>query len=123
MDRGQKGARYILGGENIRLDELEGLIQELTGSHFKVRYVPFWVARTAGLIEHIRARLTGDTPRLTWKAIEAYKHSWAYSSKKAYSELGYQPSSLKEGIAQTCEWIKSEGGIRFAWFGWLIWIV
>ncbi|HEX9758970.1 MAG TPA: NAD-dependent epimerase/dehydratase family protein [Nitrospiria bacterium] len=106
-EQGQNGNRYILGGENIKLNDLEGLIQEVTGLKHKVRYVPFWTARTAGLIEHFRARLTGNTPRLTWKAIEAYKHSWVYSSEKAINEVGYRPRSLKEGIAQTCEWIKT----------------
>ena len=107
MERGQTGARYILGGENIQVKNLESLIREVTGLKNKVHYVPFWAAKTAGFIEEIRARLTKDIPRFTWKGMEVYKHSWVYSSEKALQELDYHPRPLKEGIAQTCDWIKT----------------
>jgi nucleoside-diphosphate-sugar epimerase len=106
MEKGRPGQRYILGGENLSVRDLSGLVNAVAGTHFRVRHVPFWMAKTAGLIEEGRARLLNRNPLITWQSVETYRHSWTYSSEKAKRELGYAPRSLREGLALTLEWLK-----------------
>jgi nucleoside-diphosphate-sugar epimerase len=110
MERGRIGERYILGGENISVRDLVCLVNEVAGLNRAILHIPFWVAGVAGLVEQIRARLTGCTPLLTRESVEIYRHSWAYSSDKAIRELGYQPRGLREGLELTVRWLRKGRG-------------
>jgi len=110
MEKGRPGERYILGGENVSVRELALRVNAAAGTKWKIRYVPFWIAKTAGLIESLRAKITGEGPLFTWDSVETYRHSWAYSSEKAIRELGFRPRSLDEGLALTLEGLKANAG-------------
>ena len=108
MQHGKVGERYILGGENIYLRDLEAIVNQIAGMKRKIFFVPFWMAKFVGLIEEARARLMHGTPMLTWSSVETYHHSWAYSSQKAITELGYSPRPLSEGLRMTIEWLREK---------------
>jgi nucleoside-diphosphate-sugar epimerase len=105
MERGRPGERYILGGENRTVREIVARVNELAGLRRKLVRIPFWTARLAGLFEEARTRLTGGTPLLTFRSVEVYRHSWAYTSEKAVREIGYRPRSLDEGLLHTIRWL------------------
>ena len=104
MEQGRIGECYILGGENITVDEIVILINKTMGIKRKIMHIPYWTAKVAGLIDETRARIIGGTPLITWSSVETYRHSWTCSSKKAMRELGYQPRLLKEGLKPTLQW-------------------
>jgi nucleoside-diphosphate-sugar epimerase len=106
IEKGRPGERYILGGENLSVRELADRVNDIAGTKWGVRHVPFWMAKAAGLIEEGRARLLNRNPLITWTSVETYRHSWTYSSEKAKRELGYAPRSIREGLALTLEWLR-----------------
>ena len=106
MEHGKTGERYILGGENIHLHDLEATVNRIAGMNRKIFFVPFWMAKMAGWVEEARARLMRGSPMITWSSVETYRRSWAYSSKKAMTELRYSPRPLSEGLKLTMEWLR-----------------
>jgi nucleoside-diphosphate-sugar epimerase len=106
MHGAQAGEKYILGGDNLSVEELGRLVNRITGASRRVVHIPFWAGRMAGLVEIARARMTGGTPLVTWSSIETYRHSWAYASEKAVRELGYRKRPLEEGLRVTIQWLE-----------------
>ena len=109
LERGRPGDRYLLGGENVRLDAFYRLLSELGGIRVPSRRLPDAVATLFGALAKGGARLAGGTPRLTPDLVEVYRHDWAYRSTTAEAELGYRPRSLATGLAETIAWLRAEG--------------
>lgn len=107
LERAPAGARYVLGGENVRSDEFYGRVAEFGGFAVPSRRMPDAVARLAGGAMKLGARLTGGTPKLTPDLVEIYRHDWAYDSARAARELAYAPRPLAEGLAETFDWLRT----------------
>lgn len=109
LEQGRPGDRYVLGGENVRLDAFYRLISELGGIRVPTRRLPDALATIFGALAKGWARLEGSTPRLTPDLVEVYRHDWAYRSTTAAAELGYRPRPLAAGLAETIAWLRAEG--------------
>ncbi|GMP81061.1 hypothetical protein CsSME_00035905 [Camellia sinensis var. sinensis] len=60
-----------------------------------------------------RYLLTGKLPLISPPTVYVLGHQWAYSCEKAKAELGYNPRSLQEGLAEVLPWLKSLGLIKY----------
>jgi farnesol dehydrogenase len=108
-DRGQPGARYILGGENLPLAGFLSLVAELARARWRWRALPLRLAQALTLPALLRARLGGPPPRLTPGAVAALVHSWAFSSEKARRELGYSITPVRTALQETLAWLQDSG--------------
>jgi dihydroflavonol-4-reductase len=92
LERGRRGERYLLGGENLRLDELFASIAAAAGRPPPRIRVPYAAARAAaavGLANRYEVRL-------------ARLPMW-FSSEKARRELGYEARPVDEAIEQAVD--------------------
>jgi farnesol dehydrogenase len=105
MEKGQKGQRYILGGDNISFNEFFNLLSDLTGKNGKMYKVPIPVMSMAAKVMEMRANLTGTPPLMTPPWVKKYTYNWELSSEKAIRELGYQITAIEDGLAKTVDWI------------------
>ena len=96
LERGAPGAEYILGGENATQVRVFEIVRDLTGRPLP-RRIPASVARLAGAVEELRARVTGNPPRITRGAVEIFERDWPLDSRGA-AELGYRVSPLQSGL-------------------------
>ena len=115
LEKPAPGGRYVLGGENVTLEQFYGLVGRLTGAKIPTFRFPDGVAKAAGALQKAWARLRGTTPQLTPDLVEIYKHDWAYSSARAEKELGYRGRPLAEGLAATVAWLKESGSLEGNW--------
>lgn len=109
LERGGRGERYFLCGENTTLTGLFATLQELSGKAPPTRRIPYRVAEALGFALFLWAELTGHTPELTHREVGVFREHWAYSSAKAIRELGYSPRPLREGLARTLAWLRDTG--------------
>ena len=109
LERGARGQRYFLCGENATLVELFAKLQELTGVAAPARHIPYEAATALGALMYLWAELTGHPPQLTHREVGVFREHWAYSSAKAERELGYQVTPLLEGLRKTVEWLRQTG--------------
>jgi nucleoside-diphosphate-sugar epimerase len=112
LERARPGARYVLGGENVRLGAFYALVEELSGVPVPRRRLPDGLAKVLGAVQKGWARLRGSTPALTPDLVEVYRHDWAYSSARAAADLGYTPRGLREGLGATLAWLQETGQWR-----------
>ena len=104
LEKGEIGERYILGGEDMSLKIILGLICEIgLRKPPKINIPHNLILPVARLIE-IYADFTGVEPLATVDGINMAKKYMFFSSEKAKKNLGYQSRPGKEAIADAISW-------------------
>jgi farnesol dehydrogenase len=109
LERGRKGERYLLAGDNATLTEVFAAASARAGRDLSPRKLPYGLSRLVGRAMWFWADLTGKMPDLTHQAVGIFEKHWAYRSDKAIRELGYRVRPLAEGIGDTVDWLVAEG--------------
>lgn len=107
MEKGRAGERYLLGGEDATYYELFDTIAEVGGKKYKLYNMPLGVLLAFGKIQLFLANTFGRQPLITPGWVRKYLYKWSVSSAKAEKELGYQITSLKDGVQKTVDWVRS----------------
>lgn len=107
LDRALPGQRYVLGGENLSLNDVVGRIYTALGRRGRPRHLPVGLAEFLGGCLERWAELSGQTPELTRGVASVYRHHWSYSSETAERALGYGRTSFDDGLAKTVEWVRT----------------
>jgi dihydroflavonol-4-reductase len=110
--RGVVGERYILGGENMTLRDILGVLAAHLGRsppRIRLPRAPLfpiaWIAEAVG-------RVGGVEPALTRDALRMAKQPMYYSSDKAKRELGYAPRPGAEALRDAADWYRENGYFR-----------
>lgn len=107
IERGMAGHRYILGGENMALDDVLRKIHEKLGKPFRVRKIPVGVAEGLGRLMELGARFTHKAPELTRGVAGVYREHWSYSSRRAERGLGYRITPFDAALDRTVDWVRT----------------
>ena len=106
-ERGRVGERYILGAENLTLEQIFLKLAEITGRPAPTLRVPYAVAFLAGVISTAWAGITGNQPRAPLDGVRmARKRMWV-SHEKASRELGYCPGPASQALQRAVEWFRA----------------
>jgi dihydroflavonol-4-reductase len=112
LERGGIGERYILGGENLSLRELLGLIAGVTGRRPPaIRLTHEIVWPVAAALEGL-ARIVPFEPPVTRDALRMARKRMFFSSAKAMNELGYRPRPAIEAVRDAVAWFRANGMLR-----------
>jgi farnesol dehydrogenase len=109
LDRARPGSRYILGGENVTMNGFLEALEAASGVPPPARRIPKGVAKALAFFMELASRWTGTQPALTRAVVDIYERDWAYSSRLAMDELGYQPTPFREALGATVAWARGEG--------------
>jgi len=104
MRSGTPGKRYILGGTDLSLREILGLIATQTGRSSPTVCLPHWLVRLIAYVSEGRARLTGIEPRVSVDGVRMSAKRMYFSSAKAIKELGYRARPPEEAISAALDW-------------------
>ncbi|HSR08604.1 MAG TPA: hopanoid-associated sugar epimerase [Bryobacteraceae bacterium] len=108
-ERGRVGERYILGGENLTLQQIFGKLEEVTGMRAPTMRIPYAVAYAAGVASTGWAAVTGKEPRAPLDGVRmARKKMWVRHDKAA-RELGYSARPAVEALRRAAEWFRANG--------------
>lgn len=109
-DRGRRGERYILGGDNVSMMRLLAALEELTKRAMPRTRLPYIVAQIAGAIDSgLVAPITGKPPRAPLTGVRLAGRRVSFSSEKAARELGWRAGEFEPALAETLAWMKSAG--------------
>lgn len=112
LKKGRIGENYILGGEDVRLRDMLGIIAHLVGRKPARLQLPRGPLYPLALGAEAMARLSGKEPFLTRDALKMSKHHMFFSSAKAKSELGFSARPYAKGIEDALNWFRQTGYIR-----------
>ena len=107
MANGRSGERYLLGGEDATYHELFDAIAAIGGKKQKLYKMPLGIMMSFAKLQLFLAERFGRQPLITPGWVRKYLYQWRVSSEKAQKELGYEITSLKDGMQQTIDWLKT----------------
>ena len=103
-EKGRVGERYILGSENLTLQQIFAALGEAP----KYR-VPYGVAYVAALVSTGWAHVTGAAPRAPLEGVKMARKKMWVTHAKAARELGYEPAPARVGLERAAAWFRANG--------------
>lgn len=109
LEKGRPGEAYILGGEDLMLRDLLGLVAQQTGRSPPSLRLPITpLFPLAWVMERVAER-TGTPPLMTPDILRMAKKLMFFSSQKAKEELGYSARPAAQAVADALTWFRKEG--------------
>ena len=109
MEKGRPGERYILGGENVTMNDLFRKASDLTGIKPPKLHIPLAPLMFTAKIMAALAKVLRFKPMLVPGTLGVMEHNWAYDSTKAISELGYEITPFDDALQTTIDWMIEQG--------------
>jgi len=108
-ERGKPGERYILGCENLTLEEIFVRLERVSGRKAPSQKIPYALAYAAGVASTGWAAVTGRAPRAPLDAVRMARKKMFVSHAKAADELGYAPGPADGALKRAVEWFRANG--------------
>ena len=106
---GRIGERYILGGQDVTLGAMLGVIAGLVGRKPPTVQVPRMPLFPLAYAAEALARVTGKEPFITLDGLRMAKYRMYFSSAKAERELGYSARPYRDALADAIAWFRQAG--------------
>ena len=106
---GKPGERYILGSENLTLEQILAALARQSGRKAPTTSIPIPLAYLAGAFSTGLAQISGRAPRVPLDAVRMARKKMWVSHAKAGRELGYSPAPAAVGLGKAVEWFQSHG--------------
>lgn len=104
---GQRGGRYVLGGEdNVSLRAFLDVVGELVGRRHRVIALPPAAALAVACAAQLQGRL-GGRAFITPGWVRTFLEDRRVDITRSRRELGYNPRSLRRGLAGTIDWLSN----------------
>jgi dihydroflavonol-4-reductase len=112
MERGRPGKRYLLGGENLTLVGLLGILSEQTGVPVPAWRVPYAVGLlVAYFSEFWSDHVSGQTPKATVTGVRLTQRTMHFDASRSLSELELTPRPVRESLIDAVSWLRASGQI------------
>ncbi|VXC87624.1 putative dihydroflavonol 4-reductase [Burkholderia sp. 8Y] len=109
LERGRIGERYILGGENLSLQQMLADIAGLVGRKPPTIKLPRGPLYPLAIGAEMFAKVSGKEPFVTVDGLRMSKNKMYFTSAKAEAELGYQARPYREGLRDALDWFRANG--------------
>jgi dihydroflavonol-4-reductase len=108
-ERGVPGERYILGSENMTLQQILETLAGILGRKAPTVQIPYAVAYAAGVASTAWAEVTGKEPRAPLDAVRMSRKKMWVRHDKAARKLGYSPGPAADALRRAVVWFQENG--------------
>lgn len=110
LDRGRRGERYILGGQNLTLKQILDKLGQITGLRSPKIKIPYALAFATAVVDTAwTGMLMKREPRATIDAVRMGRKMMYVSSEKAERELGWKAGPVDDALTRAAEWFAANG--------------
>lgn len=110
LERGTVGRRYVLGGENLSLEEILGTIAEMCGRSAPTIRLPRRLVYPIAYAAEAWAWITnGAEPQATVDGLKMAKKKMFFDSSRAIDELGYTFRPARNALSDAISWFEENG--------------
>jgi len=106
FERGTIGERYILGGENLTLAQVLGLVCPLAGRKPPVIKLPAGLILPIAYLAEASSRLSKREPFVTVDGAKLARKKMFFKIDKARKALGYNPRPARQGFIDAVDWFR-----------------
>jgi dihydroflavonol-4-reductase len=107
--RGRSGQRYLLSGENVTTNQLLEQAAAIAGVRAPKFRPPMFLVETLVAAVELFSKLKRKPSPVTSRVLQIIgRYAW-HDTKKARSELGWEPRPLRQTIEDTIQWLRSQG--------------
>lgn len=109
-DRGRRGERYLLGGDNVSMRGLLETLERMTGKKMPRARLPYAVAFLAGIIDTgLVAPMTGKPPTAPLTGVRLAGRRVEFSSVKANAQLDWRSKPFEAALQSLLDWLGADG--------------
>lgn len=108
-EKGRIGERYILGSENLTLQQIFVELERQSGVRAPRLRVPYGLAWLAAAVGGGIANWTGKPPRAPMEGVRMAKKKMWVRHDKAAIELGYRPAPAAVALGNAVAWFREKG--------------
>ncbi len=113
-EKGKTGECYILSNRYYEISEILDAIHEVSGKK-KIRTIlPMWFAKLTAPLAELYYRIRKSPPLFTRYSLYTLTSNSNFSHKKAETDLGYKPRSIRQTLTDTVEFLKKTGQVHLA---------
>jgi dihydroflavonol-4-reductase len=112
LEKGRVGERYVLGGENMLLKDILGLVADVVNGRPPMIRLPEAVVWPVAFVMEKLAPILGIAPMMTRDHLKMARKKMFYASAKAGAELGYQPRPVRLAIEDAVSWFRMNGMLK-----------
>src|SRR6202142_2157697 len=110
LEKGRRGERYILGGENLTLKQILDRLAAITGLKSPTVKLPYVFALATGVVDElVTGRLLGREPRATIDAVRMGRKMMFVTSAKAERDLGWRVVPVDGALRRSVDWFRANG--------------
>ena len=109
FEKGVVGDRYILGGEDMPLQEILAVVAGHVGRRPPRIKLPHDLLMPLAYGAEAVARMTGKEPLFTVDGLRMAKKRMYFSSEKARQALGYRSRPAQQAITDAVDWFAANG--------------
>jgi dihydroflavonol-4-reductase len=110
LERGHNGRSYILGGENLTLEQLLGELAAITGlPRARIKVPRALSLAVAAVSETVEGRILHRHPSIPLEAARMSTSQMAFDITRAREVLGYAPRPATEALEASARWFVDSG--------------
>jgi len=108
-EHGRPGERYLLGGQNMTLEEILAELARITGRRAPRVRIPHGLAMAAAYVDTAVCRMMGREPHIPLEGVRIARHRMFVNTAKAGRELAFHPSPVPEALERAVRWYEANG--------------
>lgn len=113
LQKGRTGERYVIGGENLSMDDIWEMLAEITGKPMPHWRAPYALAMTAAYVDEIRCRMNPRAaPFAPIEGVRMSRDRMYADSSKARLELGHAATSVRAALDRAVTWYRDRGYVE-----------
>ena len=106
-ERGRTGERYILGCQNLTLEQILARLAVIAHKPAPQTKVPYALAYATGVVTTAWANLTGIPPIAPIEAVKMARKKMFVTHQKAVRELGFAPGPIDTALQNAVNWFRA----------------
>jgi len=112
-EKGRVGEKYILGNENLSLQQIFFLLADLTDLPAPQLKVPYLLALGVAYADAAVARLLpGREPSIPPVGVKLSKKKMFFDASKSIRELGLPQTPVREALRKAVSWFVANGYVK-----------
>jgi dihydroflavonol-4-reductase len=108
-EHGRTGERYILGSENLTLQQILERLALIANKPAPATKVPYALAYAAGVITTAWANITRREPMAPLEGVRMARKKMFVTHAKAARDLGFSPAPAEAALRRAVDWFRANG--------------